>query len=186
MKEMESKMFMAEINKLTKQNEKMKKELKKDKYPDGGVVYVLCYEENGVKAYRIGISNNLQKRNKTHNTHSIFKKEIIYYVKSSCPIQLETNLRSLLYKYKVKNKKDFYSCDLSVIKKAFNLSVKSIKCMNQNGGALLIDDVIKTRTYELKEVKKDIIKYTNKVKSFINKLYSRQNIIELMKEVEKE
>ena len=185
-KEIESKIFMNEINTLKKQNEKMKKELKKDKYPNGGVVYVIKYEENDIIAYRIGITYNLKSRNKVHNTHSIFKKEIIYYVESSCPIQLETNLRSLLYKYKVKNKKDFYNCELSEIKKAFRLSTKSIKCMNQNGGALLIDDIIKMRTNELKEIKKEIKKYGNKVKTFIDKLFSKKNIVELMKEVDKE
>ena len=58
--------------------------------------------------------------------------------------------------------------------------------MNQNGGALLIDDIIKTRTNELKEIKKEITKYSNKVKTFIDKLFSKKNIVELMKEVNKE
>jgi hypothetical protein len=41
----------------------------------------------------------------------------------------------MLYNYRIKNKKDFYECDIKIIKKAF----KNIKCMNQTGGDNLLN-----------------------------------------------
>jgi hypothetical protein len=43
----------------------------------------------------------------------------------------------MLYDYRYKNKKDFYVCKQSVIKKAFKNCLRSIKNMNQKGGSIL-------------------------------------------------
>jgi hypothetical protein len=52
-----------------------------------------------------------------------------------CPLQYETCLRSMLYNYRLKNRKDFYECDIKKIEKAFEKCENSIKCMNQTGGS---------------------------------------------------
>jgi hypothetical protein len=53
-----------------------------------------------------------------------------------CPLQFETCLKSLLYNYRIKNRKDFYKCDIRKIEKAFKNCEDSIQCMNQDGGGL--------------------------------------------------
>ncbi len=40
----------------------------------------------------------------------------------------------MLYDYKYKDRKDFFICKKSIIKKAFSNCIKSIKNMNQTGG----------------------------------------------------
>ena len=55
-----------------------------------------------------------------------------------CPLQFETCLKSLLYNYRIKNRKDFYKCDIRKIEKAFKNYEDSIQCMNQDGGGLKI------------------------------------------------
>ena len=72
-----------------------------------------------------------------------------------CPLQYETCLRSMLYNYRIKNKKDFYECDIKKIKTAFEKCEDSIKCMNQNGGSKLINNKILTIiNYEIEKLKK--------------------------------
>ena len=41
----------------------------------------------------------------------------------------------MLYKYRYKNKKDYFKCELNKIIKAFDKCIESIKCVeNQTGG----------------------------------------------------
>ncbi len=63
----------------------------------------------------------------------------------------------MLYKYRIKNKKEYFDCSLIKIKKAFKLCIDSIKCIEteQNGGKIY-----------------KITYYDNK----INKLYNIINI----------
>ena len=84
--------------------------------------------------YRLGKSDDMKKRKKIYDTHTIYKKNIVLMKEVKCPLQYETCLRSMLYNYRIKNKKDFYECDIKIIKKAFDECDKSIKCMNQTGG----------------------------------------------------
>jgi len=51
----------------------------------------------------------------------------------------------MLYDYRYKNKKDFYLCDLSIIKKAFRNCKRSIKNMNQKGGGINDIDKLKLK-----------------------------------------
>ena len=48
----------------------------------------------------------MNKRIIIYNTHSIHNKPVVHYVKIKCPLQLETCLKSMLYKYRIKNRKD--------------------------------------------------------------------------------
>ena len=52
----------------------------------------------------------------------------------SIAMQLEECLRSLLYKYKYNNKKDYFKCPLTKIIKAFNACLESIACINEQSG----------------------------------------------------
>ena len=44
----------------------------------------------------------------------------------------------MLYKYRYKNRKDYYQCNLKKIKTAFKKCIQSIKCVeNQIGGNII-------------------------------------------------
>ena len=91
----------------------------------------------------------MNKRIKIYNTHSLHNKNVPNYVEAICPLQLETCIRSMLYKYRYKNRKDYFKCSLSKIKKAFTECVNSIKCVEvQKGGTkkniiIYYDDILK-------------------------------------------
>lgn len=73
----------------------------------------------------------------------------------SCPLQYETCLRSMLYNYRIKNRKDFYECDIKKIEKAFEKCEDSIKCMNQIGGNRKVNNKKFTMiNYEIEQLKK--------------------------------
>lgn len=133
--------LLKKINDLEAKNKLLQNDLKLEKFPDGGIVYVIEETDiDGETYYRIGKTDNMNKRIQIHNTHSIHNKKVAHYVELSCPIQLETCLRSMLYKYRYKNKKDYFSCNLNKIKKAFTKCVNSIKCVesDQTGGTYKI------------------------------------------------
>ena len=125
--------LLDKINYLEEQNKKLK--TKKKKYPNGGYVYVVDYSNKYENLYRIGKTGKLTSRKGGYDTHNVYDKEYVYYVKHDDPYQLEECIRSMLYKYKFGNK-DFYNCKLSTIKKAFTRCVEDIKYMRkQKGGS---------------------------------------------------
>lgn len=134
--EKDYKIMLDQINKLEKDNKTIKNDLKKEKYPNGGLVYIIDYTNEDENIYRLGSTNNMNKRKKIYDTHTLHKKNVVYKKEISCPKKLEDCIRSLLYDYRYKNRKDFFICKLSKIKLAFKKCSNSIKCINQNGGEL--------------------------------------------------
>ena len=155
--------LQEKINNLESKNKILKNNLKIEKFPDGAIVYVIeDYDVNNsnTKIYKIGKTDNLNKRIKIYNTHSIHNKKVIHFIEIKFPLQLEICIKSMLYKYRIKNKKEYYECSLDKIKKAFKLCIKSIKCIEteQDGGSIY-----------------KITYFENK----INKLYHKINIYTL-------
>ena len=134
----EHELYISEITKklnyIEKENEKLKKDLKVEKYPKGSLVYKMDYSDEEENMYRLGKSDDMENRKKIYDTHTIHKKEVIIMKEVKCPLQFETCLRAMLYGFRIKNKKDFYQCDIKKIEKAFEECEKSIKCVNQTGG----------------------------------------------------
>jgi hypothetical protein len=127
--------LLKKINDFKAKNKSLQNDLKLEKFHEGGFVYVI--EEtyiDGKTYYRISKTDNMNKRIQIHN------KKVVHYVELACPLQLETCLRSMLYKYRYKNKKDYFLCSLNKIKKAFTKCVNSIKCVesDQTGGTYKI------------------------------------------------
>jgi hypothetical protein len=142
--------LLKKINELEYQNKLLKNDLKIEKFPDGAIVYITEeYDINNKIMYKLGKTDDLNKRIKIHN------KIIGHYVEIKCPLQLESCIRSMLYNYRFKNKKDIFDCSINKIKKAFDKCIKTIKCIEQEGG------MIEKITY-----------YEDK----INKLYNKINI----------
>ena len=146
--------LLKKINELEKTNMLLQYDLKMEKFPDGAIVYVIeDTDENDDIYYRIGKTDNMNKRIKIYNTHSIHNKKVVHYIELSCPLQLETCIRSMLYKYRYKNNKDYYKCSLDKIKKAFDKCTESIKCIeNQDGGNNIKLDKITYYENKLKEI----------------------------------
>jgi hypothetical protein len=157
------------INFLEKQNEKLKNELKVEKFPKGLFVYIIDYTDEQENIYRLGKTDNMKKRKKIYNSHTIYKKKVIIMKDVSCPLQYETCLRAMLYNYRIKDRKDFYECDIKKIETAFEKCDESIKCMNQTGGSKIENNKILTiinyKIEQLKikkeKIKLEIDKYNN-------------------------
>lgn len=170
-KKYESKLafITKKIRYLEKENEKMKNDLRKEKFPTGGIVYVVDYSTDKKNIYRIGMTNNMNLRKKIYDTHSLHKHNVIYMKKHDCPIKLETCLRAMLYDYRYKNKKDFYLCKIETIKKAFSTCIKSMYCVNKNqkGGSnkLPIKNELADSKKNEKFYKKEIKKLDKKIKN---------------------
>ena len=151
--------LLEKINDLEKRNKIMTNDMKKEKFPDGALVYIIDYSDEDttvVGIFKLGKTNNLKKRKSIYDTHMLHKKQVICKEFTEKPLQLENCIRSMLYDYRYKNRKDFYICKLSEIKKAFTNCIKSIKNMNhQTGGSnSLVQsskdiDLIKTKIIKL-------------------------------------
>lgn len=82
---------------------------------------------------------NMKLRKKIYDTHSLHKKRVVIMEKNICPTRLEICVRSLLYDKRYKNRKDFYLCSFSEVKRAVDVCKKSIRSMRtvrkQTGGS---------------------------------------------------
>ena len=146
--------LLKKINELETKNKLLQNDLKLEKFPTGAMVYVVeDFDIDSEIYYKIGKTDDMNKRIGIYNTHSIHNKKVVHYVELLCPLQLETCIRSMLYKYRFKNNKDFFKCSLTKIIKAFDECMKSIKCVeNHTGGNINNDNTFlyKITYYELK------------------------------------
>ena len=155
--------LLERINYLEKQQKLMKYDLKKNKFPNGGLVYIIDYSDDDKNVdgiYRLGKTDNMNKRKQIYDTHVLHKRKVIYTEITDRPLQFENCLRSMLYEYRYKNRKDFYICKLSVIKKAFNNCIKSIKNMNQVGGGINEIEILNNK---INKLNKKILKIEHKI-----------------------
>lgn len=152
----DKKCIMQKINALEQENKQLKQDLSNEKYPNGGIVYCVNYSDNTHEIYRIGMTHNLTERKKVYNTHTLHSHPIVIMKQTECPIVLETCVRSMLYKFRYKNKKDFYMCELTDIEKAFRVCAKSIKCMEQKGGMIDFQNEINDQHKKLAYINKKI------------------------------
>jgi prophage antirepressor-like protein len=146
--------LLEKINYLEKQNKLMINDMKKEKYKNGAVVYIIDYgdDPNYEKdVYRLGSTDDMNKRKKIYDTHTLHKKPVVEKYFTEKAVRLEMCIRSMLYDYRYKNKKDFFLCDRDIIKKAFKNCIKSIKNMKdiQKGGGINEIDSLKSQLEKL-------------------------------------
>jgi prophage antirepressor-like protein len=157
--------LIQQINYLQKQNKTMESDLKKNKYPEGNLVYIMDYSDEDTTLpgiYRLGMTKNLKTRKELYDTHTLNKKKVLHYELVKDPIRLEYCLRSMLYKYRYRDKKDFYICSSAIIKRAFKQCSESLKNMNsdvQTGGGVVIDKTLTKLQNKLTKLDKTINKY---------------------------
>jgi prophage antirepressor-like protein len=154
--------LLQQINYLEKQTKTMEANLKKDKYPDGALVYIMDYSDEDKTLpgiYRLGMTKNLKLRKQVYNTHTLNKKKVVHYEAVDDPVRLEYCMRSMLYKYRHRDNKDFYVCSLAVIKRAFNKCLETLKSINtQSGGSLPINDTVGRLQKQITRLDKNIEK----------------------------
>jgi prophage antirepressor-like protein len=133
------------IKLLEKQNETLKKNMIKNKYPKGMYIYIL--EDD--KLYKIGYTNDLQKRINNYNIGKANKADYKYYRKTNCGKEIEKCMKSILNKYIYKSNKEFYDCKLekiiNAIAKCLNIENKCAKCnkiITQTGGQSITKTLI--------------------------------------------
>ena len=150
--------LLEKINYLEKQNKLMINDMKKEKYKNGAVVYIIDYSDVSSyekDVYRLGSTDDMNKRKKIYDTHTLHKKSVVDKYFTEKAVQLESCIRSMLYDYRYKNKKDFFLCDRDIIKKAFKNCIKSIKNMKekQKGGG---NNELDTLKLQLEKIDKEI------------------------------
>jgi prophage antirepressor-like protein len=68
--------LQKKINELEKKNKILLNDMKVEKFPDGAMVYVVEeYDENNELYYKLGKTDDMNKRIKIYNTHSIYNKK---------------------------------------------------------------------------------------------------------------
>lgn len=140
----------------------------KNKYPKGTHVYII--EDNN--KYKIGYTDNLQKRLRSYNTGRSDKVDYAYYKKTKCGKEVEICLKSMLNKYLYKSNKEFYVCNIkkiiSVIKKCLNIEKKCRKCSDINKKILQTGG-----NYDITFGKEIINYYINYFENEKNKLFKK-------------
>jgi hypothetical protein len=154
--------LLQQINYLEKQTKTMEANLTKDKYPDGALVYIMDYSDEDKTLpgiYRLGMTKNLKFRKQVYDTHTLNKKKVVHYEAVDDPVRLEYCMRSMLYKYRHRDNKDFYVCSLAVIKRAFKKCLETLKSMNtQSGGGMIINDTVGKLQKQITRLDKNIEK----------------------------
>ena len=163
--------IMKKINYYERQVKLLNNDLKKNKFPEGALLYVLDYSENNTEIYRIGKTDDLNKRKQIYDSHTLHKKNVIHYTQITNPIKLEMCVRAMLYDFRYKDKKDFYVCKLKTIKDAIKVCVQEQKNMslkNQKGGGgninhnILINEIVKMNRIK-KNIEEKIIQIDDKL-----------------------
>ncbi len=94
----------------------LKNDLKLEKFPEGAIVYVVeDYDIDKNIIYKIGKTDDLNKKIKIYNTHSIHNKQVVHHVEIKCPLQLESWIIFDYSKYRIKNRKEYFDCSFNIL-----------------------------------------------------------------------
>lgn len=170
-----------------KENTKLRQNLKKEKFPKGGLVYAVDYSTDEEEIYRIGMTSNMNKRKEVIDTHTLDKRPVLFYMLTSCPLSLEMCVRGLLYKFRYKDRKDFFICSLKRIKIAFKSCSEGTKKIGyknkpgsktnnkkQKGGTISFHNSIIIMR-EIKKVSDEIHDFQTKINKLHKKIYNIKN-----------
>jgi prophage antirepressor-like protein len=112
-----------ELKKYKKRVKVLENNQKKEKYVEGGYIYVIKNPESDEANYKIGKTDkDLNKRLNTYNTSSPDNFLVAYKKKVDLPIAVEHCLKGILYRYRYRNKKEYYKIGLKQIIKMIDYS----------------------------------------------------------------
>lgn len=134
--------LIKKINDLSEENTIVKNDIKKEKFPNGALIYIIEYPTKNGPAYCVRMTGNLATIELINKTRMFNKMKVVYAVKYNCPLKLKMCLRAMLYSHRYRNRKDCYLCPLRIIISAIKHCIKAIKSCDaekdkvQNGGAV--------------------------------------------------
>jgi len=124
--------FKTENKVLSRKVEILENNMRKEKYPNGGVVYIYqTVDKKDTNMHKIGKSDKVHGRIRSSNTTVADNVEVLYILKVDNPVGVETCLKGVLHQYRYRNKKDYYKCELETIKDVIvkcNNLIKSVTC----------------------------------------------------------
>jgi predicted GIY-YIG superfamily endonuclease len=100
------------ISGLLKENKMLRYDLNPDSYPIVAVVYVI---DLGRGYFKLGSTQNLNKRMEIYNTGYIHRNKVVFWVETSDQKTIENCAKSLLLKYAIKKGKEVYFIELQEI-----------------------------------------------------------------------
>ena len=107
-----------ELQRLQNENNKLKRNLNPIKISDKEGLYV--WHENDILIYRIGSGEILNRRIKQHNSSHADNIIVDHYVETNCYRDLELIVLNILDNKRYRVNKDFFDCDIRIIKKVIN------------------------------------------------------------------
>lgn len=170
--------LLKKVTDLTEENEIFKNDLKKEKFPDGALLYVIEYPTKTKPAYRVGITGSLKTRDRVYRTHLLHKKKVVFAAVHECPIKLEMCVRAMLYDCRYRDKKDFYLCPLNFIISTVKHCIKTIRTCDaqrdtiQKGGALTQPRLLHPSTIIMRKSKNRIRYLHNRIEQLNHELYT--------------
>ena len=90
--------LLEKINDLEKRSKIMANDMKKEKFPNGALVYIIDYSDEDTTIdgiFKLGKTNNLKKRKSIYDTHMLHKKQVISKEFTEKPLQLENCIKSI-------------------------------------------------------------------------------------------
>jgi len=112
-----------EYEKVKIENDKLRNNQRKIKFPKGGIVYIVQPIEykgtNDEDKYKIGKTDEMKIRKNPYNTPLANNIKIIYAIKVDDPHGVELCIKGALNKYRYRDKKEYYECQLKEIITAF-------------------------------------------------------------------
>ena len=162
--DMERSQLLKDITYLERQNNKLKGDLRKEEYPDGGMIYAVDFSDDhdGEEVYRIGMTANMKQRERLYKTHMLHKRKVIILKEIDDPHRFELCLKSMLFDKRYQYNRDFYVCSRAYLKRAVNECTKNFKGIDKTGqkggGFDFIDNRVSMLKRRIGVLEKGIIK----------------------------
>lgn len=101
---------------------------KKERYPEGGYIYIIQLADATDNLYKIGKTDkDLNKRLNTYNTTTPNKVIVIDKLKVESPTAIELCVKGYLHKYRYINDKEYYNVDPKTIMKIIKHCAETIE-----------------------------------------------------------
>jgi phage anti-repressor protein len=111
-----------ELDRLKKENNKLKNNLNPVKIKNVNGLYVWHYSNSEPNLYRIGQSKDIKERMNTHNSSHSDNLIIDLEFPTPCHEDLEKSVLIMLDSFRYRKNKDFFKCDLEIIE----ITIKNI------------------------------------------------------------
>ena len=157
-----------ELQRLQNENAKLKRNLNPITISKKEGLYM--QHENSILKYRIGSGEILRRRIKQHNSSHSDNIIVDYCLETTCYKDLESIVLKILDTKRYREDKDFFDCDIKIIKKAINKANKLLLEFRDNCDENKIANISKTN----KIIKKTSKTQTKKISKKFSKKTSKK------------